>query len=58
MLGRLDASFPVGVVAFVVSTVVDGVVAVVVCALDCIESAGASVDRTDVDVGNGDAEAV
>ena len=60
MVGWLDVvGFPVGVVAFVVSTVapggVDGVVAFVDCALDCIENVGVSVDRIYVDVENDDA---
>ena len=60
---RLDVvGFSVGVVTFVVNTIatggVDGVVVFVAFALDCIENVGVTVDRIDVDVENGGAEAV
>ena len=63
MACRLDVvGFSVGVVTFVVNTIatggVDGVVAFVVFALDCIENVGVTVDRIDVDAENGDAVAI
>ena len=63
MVWRLDVvGFSVGVVAFVVSTVatggIDGVVAFVVCVLDCVERVVVAADIKDVDVENADAVVV